>query len=291
MTIQEATGRGALYGGGAGFLASALISFFREKNRKKGILRRLLSATGSGALGALGGAALGAVGGRVYQANKEYNAYREQALEPLSEGRIQPRAGSVYYISYPRNRFDLKFTDIPKERLAEIKKYTGWSGSGNVGHAGLVTVDENGNGRTWNYGLYDGNGGPQTFATDIGNVKGLKPSEIARLIIKHYNGGDWGDKAEVWGTKVPDIGVAERYMKNVGEDQNGSGFSFVPGGNSCGSVARSAFDAARQGTCGPKYHWLDLLWGGFPGANAPTLGTNYGVYDGGSDTNNQENAK
>ena len=41
----------------------------------------------------------------------------------------------------------------------------------------------------------------------------------------------------------------------------------------CGNITRQAFDAARG-----EGHFLDLLWGGFPGADAPSIGTDKTVY-------------
>ena len=40
-----------------------------------------------------------------------------------------------------------------------------------------------------------------------------------------------------------------------------------------GNVTRQAFDAARG-----EGHFLDLLWGGFPGADAPSIGTEKTAY-------------
>ena len=45
------------------------------------------------------------------------------------------------------------------------------------------------------------------------------------------------------------------------------------GGYRCGNITRQAFDAARG-----EGHILDLLWGGFPGADAPSIGTDKTVY-------------
>ncbi len=44
-------------------------------------------------------------------------------------------------------------------------------------------------------------------------------------------------------------------------------------GYRCGNITRQAFDAARG-----EGHILDLLWGGFPGADAPSIGTDKTVY-------------
>ena len=48
---------------------------------------------------------------------------------------------------------------------------------------------------------------------------------------------------------------------------------YVDEGPSYGVVRRQAFDAARG-----EGHFLDLLWGGFPGADAPSIGTEKTVY-------------
>ena len=44
--------------------------------------------------------------------------------------------------------------------------------------------------------------------------------------------------------------------------------SWQIGGYRYGNIMRQAFDAARG-----EGHFLDLLWGGFPGADAPRVGT------------------
>ena len=46
------------------------------------------------------------------------------------------------------------------------------------------------------------------------------------------------------------------------------------GGYRCGNITRQAFDAARG-----EGHFLDLLWGGFPGADAPSIETEKAVYE------------
>ena len=45
------------------------------------------------------------------------------------------------------------------------------------------------------------------------------------------------------------------------------------GGYRCDNVTRQAFDAARG-----SGHFLDLLFGGFPGADAPSIGTEKTVF-------------
>ena len=42
----------------------------------------------------------------------------------------------------------------------------------------------------------------------------------------------------------------------------------------CGNITRQAFDAARG-----EGHFLGLLWGGFPGADAPSVGTEKTEYE------------
>ena len=45
------------------------------------------------------------------------------------------------------------------------------------------------------------------------------------------------------------------------------------GGYRCGNMMRQALDAARE-----EGHFLDLLWGGFPGADAPSIGAEKTVH-------------
>ena len=83
--------------------------------------------------------------------------------------------------------------------------------------------------------------------------------------------GNYGDMIEVWATDVADVGVAERYLENFANDKERGSMAWrcwQIGGYRCGNVTRQAFDAARG-----RGHFLDLLFGGFPGADAPSLGT------------------
>ena len=83
--------------------------------------------------------------------------------------------------------------------------------------------------------------------------------------------GLYGDRVELWAKDVVDIGVAERYMEELAGDENRGSMAWrcwQIGGYRCGNIARQAFDAARG-----EGHFLDLLWGGFPGADAPSVGT------------------
>ena len=71
-------------------------------------------------------------------------------------------------------------------------------------------------------------------------------------------------------------GVAERYMEQLAADKDRGSMAWrcwQIGGYRCGNITRQAFDAARG-----EYHWLDLLWGGFPGADAPSIGTEKTVW-------------
>ena len=86
----------------------------------------------------------------------------------------------------------------------------------------------------------------------------------------------YGDKVELWAKDVDDVGIAERYMERFAEDDARGSMAWrcwQIGGLRCGNVTRQAFDAARG-----EGHFLDLLWGGFPGADAPSVGTEKTVY-------------
>ena len=93
--------------------------------------------------------------------------------------------------------------------------------------------------------------------------------EVARMVLEHMPG--YGDRIEIWAKDVDDIGIAERYMENLADDKDRGSMAWrcwQIGGYRCGNITRQAFDAARG-----EGHWLDLLWGGFPGADAPSIGT------------------
>lgn len=98
--------------------------------------------------------------------------------------------------------------------------------------------------------------------------------EVARMVLKHMPG--YGNMIELWAKDVADIGIAERYMEQLAEDKDRGSMAWrwwQIGGYRCGNIARQAFDAARG-----EGHFLDLLWGGFPGADAPSIGTDKTVY-------------
>ena len=86
----------------------------------------------------------------------------------------------------------------------------------------------------------------------------------------------YGSKVELWARDVDDIGIAERYMEQLAADKDRGSMAWrcwQIGGYRCGNITRQAFDAARG-----EGHFLDLLWGGFPGADAPSVGTDKTVY-------------
>ena len=86
----------------------------------------------------------------------------------------------------------------------------------------------------------------------------------------------YGNTVELWAKDVDDIGIAERYMEQLAEDKDRGSMAWrfwQIGGYRCGNITRQAFDAARG-----EGHFLDLLWGGFPGADAPSIGTEKTVY-------------
>ena len=187
------------------------------------------------------------------------------------------RPGRIYFASFPENNL----------------AFGVWGWHPAVGHASLVTRDEAGVVKQYDYGWFVGHdGGTPTDA--IGYVD-ASPSygvvtrrafpaersltatndqEVARMVLEEML--SYGNKVELWATDVDDIGIAERYMEQLADDANRGSMAWQCwqiGGYRCGNVTRQAFDAARG-----EGHFLDLLWGGFPGADAPSLGTEKTVY-------------
>ena len=78
---------------------------------------------------------------------------------------------------------------------------------------------------------------------------------------------------QVWGHRERVVKVGKRRVRMRGAGVENHLRCWQIGGYRCGNITRQAFDAAR-GEC----HWLDLLWGGFPGADAPSIGTEKTVY-------------
>ena len=106
------------------------------------------------------------------------------------------------------------------------------------------------------------------------SAKATNDMEVAKMVLNGMSG--YGNKVELWAKDVDDIGIAERYMEQLAEDKNRGPMAWrcwQIGGYRCGNITRQAFDAARG-----EGHFLDLFWGGFPGADAPSIGTEKTVY-------------
>lgn len=100
-------------------------------------------------------------------------------------------------------------------------------------------------------------------------------AEIARMVLAGFS-TNYGKVVEVWSKDVEDVGIVERYMEQLAEDKDRGSMAWrcwQIGGYRCGNITRQAFDAARG-----EGHFLDLLWGGFPGADAPSIGTDKTVW-------------
>ena len=105
-------------------------------------------------------------------------------------------------------------------------------------------------------------------AEDAANA--MTDLEVAWMVLAAMP-TNYGGKVELWAKDVNDIGIAERYMEQLAEDKDRGSMAWrcwQIGGYRCGNITRQAFDAARG-----EGHFLDLLWGGFPGADAPSIGT------------------
>ena len=201
---------------------------------------------------------------------------RAEAARTLPEG-TTAKPGRIYFASFPENRL-----------LASV---LGWHP--NVGHAALVTRDNAGLVKQYDYGWFLGHGGERHDAAigyaDKSSSYGVvtrktfparrsaaatNDMEVARMVLDGMRG--YGNKVELWAKDVDDIGVAERYMEQFAADENRGSMAWrfwQIGGYRCGNITRQAFDAARG-----EGHFLDLLWGGFPGADAPSVGTEKTVY-------------
>ena len=198
-------------------------------------------------------------------------AKRAEAARTLPEG-FSAIPGRIYFVSFPENCL-----------CASI---LGWHP--NVGHAALVTNDGKGAIRQYDYGWFVGSDGGcsdrvigykgdgasygvverKTFPAEL-SKKATNDLAVARMILEDKLG--YGGKIEMWAVDVADIGIAERYMEQLANDRDRGSMAWrcwQIGGYRCGNITRQAFDAARG-----QYHWLDLLWGGFPGADAPSIGT------------------
>ena len=197
-----------------------------------------------------------------------------------------PRKGRIYFVSSPENKLAISL----------------WGWEPNIGHASLVTKDETGRVAQYDYGWFVGGGrgrprdaiGYVDASESYGVVKrktfsasemanATNDFEVAKMVWKGMgkdpitNEPLYGNVVELWGTDVADVGIAERYMENFAADEERGSMAWrwwQIGGYRCGNITRQAFDAARG-----EGHFLDLLWGGFPGADAPSIGTEKTVFE------------
>ena len=210
-------------------------------------------------------------------------AKRAGAARKLPEG-VGAKPGRIYFASFPENCLAVSIL--------------GWHPC--VGHASLVTSDNAGLIKQYDYGWFVGHGGGRpddaigyvdesasygvvrrkTFSA--GQVaKATNDTVVAEMVLAGMGidkNGEllYGNKVEIWAKDVDDIGIAERYMEQLAEDKDRGSMAWrcwLIGGYRCGNITRQAFDAARG-----EGHFLDLLWGGFPGADAPSVGTEKTVY-------------
>lgn len=206
---------------------------------------------------------------------------RAHAARIRPEG-VDARPGRIYYASFPENRLALSI----------------WGWQPNVGHAALVTSDRAGLVKQYDYGWFVGRESsdghyerPEDAIGYVGDspsygvvtrktfparltAKATNDMAVAQMVLQDMPG--YGDKVELWAKNVDDIGIAERYMEQFAGDEKRGSMAWrcwQIGGYRCGNITRQAFDAARG-----EGHFLDLLWGGFPGADAPSLGTEKTVY-------------
>ena len=196
---------------------------------------------------------------------------RAEAARALPEG-VAPRPGRIFFASFPENKLAVSVF--------------GWHP--NVGHASLLTCDASGTLKQYDYGWFVGSSdgvpsgaigytgdGPsyglvtlKTFPQRR-SCKAAGDLETARTVLADMPG--YGGRIELWARDVADVGIAERYMELLAADENRGSMAWrcwQIGGNRCGNITRQAFDAARG-----EGHFLDLLCGGFPGADAPSAGT------------------
>lgn len=201
---------------------------------------------------------------------------RAAAAQARPEG-VEAIPGRIYFASFPENKLAVSIL--------------GWHP--NVGHASLVTRDRAGQLKQYDYGWFVGYDGERPDDA-IGYVdespsygvvrrktfpagqaaRATNDLQIAGMVLDNMPG--YGDTVELWAKNVDDIGIAERYMEQLADDEHRGSMAWrcwQIGGYRCGNVTRQAFDAARG-----EGHLLDLLWGGFPGADAPSLGTAKTVY-------------
>ena len=139
---------------------------------------------------------------------------RADAARVLPEGE-KAKSGRIYFASFPENRLAVDIIG-------------GWHH--NVGHASLVTRDNAGTIKQYDYGWFCGrkDDWPADAPSDAIEYKGDYPSyglvrrkvfpversakatndlEVARMVLEDM-GTNYGNKVELWAKDVDDIGIA-----------------------------------------------------------------------------------
>lgn len=106
------------------------------------------------------------------------------------------------------------------------------------------------------------------YYQELGNaLKGKDDRDIARFMADYGKANDMGGLAELFeGKKGVNVSLVMPFMEELYKRCHGD-YSVIPGAFNCGTSARGGFDSVQGGWS----HFLDLLWGGFPSNNSPSL--------------------
>lgn len=307
--MKDYTAKGGLTGALAGgALAAALSAMYYGKKNKKDekkqsmpgkVLKSLLWT----ALGAAGGGLAGAGIGRMIATHIKYRRALDEAKETVKERRRMygipekgRKDGRVIYVNYPKNKFELK---------GIYSKLFGKSVP--IQHASLLVMNEDGSDaalysprmnadqedvkRVGKSLIEDGKAENNVKLVEEGKnllsekidrgtydihmfnnrLKGKSDEEIARILADYGHANDLGGEVRMYeGKKGIDRDLVEEFMEKaqrIAHIDGNPGYSIFPGGYNCGTASREGFDVAQD----PKSHWRDMLFGGWPSNNAPSL--------------------
>lgn len=291
---------GAVAGGALAALLSAIHYNKERKNEKKqSFAKRFLKSLIWTGLGAAGGGILGSGLGRAIGNHVQYNRNLELAKKLIRDNGMKKRTGRVLYLNYPENTYSGKLLGF----LSKV-----FPNGVPVQHGALLTMDEDGGNakifqasalvgdQNKDFGHYvvgqglelgdrnmiisgarglsgEINRGLMQVSSLRNSLKGKTDSEIARILADYGKSNGMGDVVEISeGKRNVDINLPEVFAKIDTQTENGpsgSGYGFMPGRYNCGTAARRMYSTVN----GRKDHILDLLWGGFPGDNAPSMAT------------------
>lgn len=184
----------------------------------------------------------------------------------------KPVPGRVFYVNAPDHNIQV----VGRKGLKVLNGLVNgnWDGRLPLGHAGVLTVDQGGNAKYFDYGRYK-KGEGKTIGEIREAYRGNVRSQPVANWSKDMSGEDYArlladvldeNRLELYGTDSDDIGAVHRFFDNMAG--NRADYSVLR--NNCGTVARDAFDIGAGRSASPGVVLPTTGWHGFtPSQNAP----------------------